>query len=165
MGFKNGVNSIIPNYILHICLYRYRSIQSRPCSKETSFCNRDHYRNHDQSKCRVGDPSPSANIYKTTSTPKAQGSLQDRGRKIIRARELGVCSEMCLLGMLEAAPRVSSEWLPKHQLNNNNKRHTNMRGVVFSYTHIHMHTNSHTHKMQSTKESQEWKKKKKRLPQ
>jgi hypothetical protein len=37
--------------------------------------------NHNQSKCRAVDPSPSGYIYNSTPTPKAQGTWQKGWKK------------------------------------------------------------------------------------
>lgn len=70
-----------------------------------------------------GVPSPSFQIYTTTSTPKAQGTLTKRGRKIVRA------SRSCLLyttsgklysGIQYGFIAFSTIWLPKQHLINDN---------------------------------------------
>ena len=44
---------------------------------------------YNPSKCRAVEVRPNGYIYITTPSPKAQGSLQKRGKKTVRPRETG----------------------------------------------------------------------------
>ena len=61
--------------------------------------------NHNQSNCRVVQPSPSEYIYKYSYIPKAQGALQKTRWKDVKSQGMGDFSVMwCLQITLEAIP-------------------------------------------------------------
>ena len=81
---------IIPNYILNICPYTHRYVQSQPHIKETSLCNRE----------KLLQKNSPINII---PAPKLQGKLWKYGKKeykIQKNREFSV--RLCLLGVSEA---------------------------------------------------------------
>lgn len=54
--------------------------------------------NHNQTKCRIVDPSPNKCNYNTTPAPKAQGIIVEEEERFYESEEQG----LCLLEMLEA---------------------------------------------------------------
>lgn len=87
------LNQHKPQLILSICPSSHRLVCSSSLNKKSFLCNKQiTAENHNQSKSRFMEPSPSGFIYKTSLEPKAQGTLWKAGiwgAGVVKARGLG----------------------------------------------------------------------------
>ena len=85
------------------------------------------------------EPNPNGYIYKTTPTPKAQGTLQKQGQKDSKSQEIGEFAvRLCPPHDVRSyTHKVSPMWLPKQELNkDSDKRHANVgRGGESIHNH------------------------------
>jgi hypothetical protein len=85
--------------------------------------------NHNQSKCRVVEPSPNGYIYKYNSQPEAWGSFRRRSRKIVRARgSESLCETVSPSNARNYTHKVSPIWLPKQGLTKEDNGHAKWQG-------------------------------------
>lgn len=101
----------------------------------------DDYRNHKEMKCRVVDPIPNGNIYKTLQHPRFREHCTREGGKSMRARGLG-----SLLGERVTAEAThikshpwdhwSFSWTRKTPVNMPSQIRKSSQGLSYTYTFL-----------------------------
>lgn len=83
--------------------------------------------NHNQSKWRGVESSLSRWSHNATPALKTMGSLQKRGKEILRARKSGSFKRGCISCNIERCNhKISALWLSEHDLNKHNNSHVIM---------------------------------------
>lgn len=105
-------------YIYYICPYTYRYVVITPHLGNLVWnIQRTLQKNHNQSKCRVVEPSSKGYIYKITSAPKFQEMFWKEGQDGCKNQKIRWFSVRLSPSYIKSyTPKVSSILLPNYKL-------------------------------------------------